>query len=109
MHPAVLNLYKSNELRNLVYYTIVYIMKDTMKRIYYDHLLIYVLFIQNFASFNMMALCSLSENNINYNESDDVIQDFEDFKNFYHSLCRQLCNKQGLLYTNRKMISSFDF
>ena len=40
------NLFKANECRNLIYYGLIYVLKDFMETSYYEHLINYILFIR---------------------------------------------------------------
>jgi hypothetical protein len=39
-------LYKANELRNLLFYSLIYIVKEKLKKEYYEHLVLFILFIR---------------------------------------------------------------
>ena len=43
---AVYRLFKANEIRNLLFYCLIYVMKELLSKEYYENLLIYTLFLR---------------------------------------------------------------
>jgi hypothetical protein len=39
-------VYKANEMRNLLFYSLIYVLKDKLKKDYFDHLILFILFIR---------------------------------------------------------------
>jgi hypothetical protein len=56
-------LYKANEMRNLLIYSLIYVLKDKLKNYYFDHLILFILFI-----------CILTKEKIS--ETDDHVSKF---------------------------------
>jgi len=70
------HMFKANELRNLIFYSLIFILKNTMPQIYFDHLVLFILFIRT------LTKNKLSDHDIKYSEF--YIRKFvEDFQNLY--------------------------
>lgn len=70
------HFFKANELRNLIFYSIIYILKEKMHKKYFDHLVLFILFVR-----------TLTKNKLNDNDiklCEFYIEKFvEDFQNLY--------------------------
>jgi hypothetical protein len=68
------HMFKANELRNLVFYSLIYVLKPKMSQKYFDHLVLYILFIRTLTK-NM-----INEHDIKLSEFyiQKFVQDFEE-------------------------------
>lgn len=103
------HIFKANELRNLVFYALIYVLKPKMSQKYFDHLVLFILFIRTLTK-NM-----ISDHDIKLSEFyiQKFVQDFEELygiDNMTYNLHSHLhLPRQCLNFGPLNKLSSFAF